>query len=77
MSPISEAHQRATNKWNKENYDRIQLVVDKGMRDAIKDRAASLGLSVNAYIKGLITADLARVTPAGGVLADAESDSVS
>lgn len=68
MSPISEAHQRATNKWNKENYDRIQLVVDKGMRDAIKDRAASLGLSVNAYIKGLITADLAGVTPAGGVL---------
>ena len=58
MSPISEAHKRATNKWNKENYDRLNIVVPKGMRETIKARADELGKSVNAYVIGLISADI-------------------
>lgn len=66
MSPMSEARKRANKTWNdanmKERYDRIQLVVPKGQRDVIKDRAAALGLSVNAYVLGLVEADLAGAT---------------
>jgi hypothetical protein len=73
MAPISEARKRANKNWNdanmKERYDRIQLVVPKGQREVIKDRAAALGVSVNAYILGLVAADLAGGT--GGVSAEA------
>lgn len=73
MAPLSEARKRANKTWNdanmKERYDRIQLVVPKGQREIIKDRAAALGLSVNAYILGLVASDLAGGT--GGVSAEA------
>ena len=73
MAPMSEARKRANKNWNdanmKERYDRIQLVVPKGQREVIKDRAAALGVSVNAYILGLVAADLAGGT--GGVSAEA------
>ena len=70
MAPMSEARKRANKKWNdanmKDKYDRIQLVVPKGQRDVIKDRAAALGCpSVNAYILGLVEADLAGGTRGG------------
>lgn len=76
MAPMSEARKRANKKWNdanmKDKYDRIQLVVPKGQRDVIKDRAAALGCpSVNAYILGLVEADLAGGT-GGGVEAAVE-----
>lgn len=80
MSPMSEARKRANETWNKEHmkerYDRIQLVVAKGQRDVIKDRAASLGLSVNGYILGLVAADLAQGVP-GGVLEGAVGSAVT
>ena len=70
MAPMSEARKRANKNWNdanmKERYDRIQLVVPKGQREVIKDRAAALGVSVNAYILGLVAADLAGGTPPEG-----------
>lgn len=75
MAPISEARKRANKKWNdanmKEMYDRIQLVVPKGQREIIKDRAAALGLSVNQYILGLVASDLVHGT-GGGVGAAVE-----
>ena len=60
--PISDAKRRSNKKWNdanmKERYDRIQLVVAKGKRDAIKDHAAKKGATVNEYIKKLISDDM-------------------
>ena len=47
------------NKYNKENYDRIALIVPKGMKDKIKTAAGSS--SVNAWITSLIVAELERV----------------
>lgn len=38
------------NKWNKENYDRIEIVVPKGKKDQIKTAADACGESVNSYI---------------------------
>lgn len=79
MAPMSEARKRANKNWNdanmKERYDRIQLVVPKGQREVIKDHAAALGVSVNAYILSLVEADLARGT--GGVSAEAVGGGVT
>lgn len=36
--------------YNKENYDRINLCVEKGLKNKIKDLAAQEGLSVSSYI---------------------------
>lgn len=46
------------NAYIREKYDRISLTVPKGRRDEIKQRAASVGKSVNEYINGLIDQDL-------------------
>ena len=44
------------NEFIKNNYDRINLTVPKGMKVVIEDRAGSMG--VNAYIRSLIEKDL-------------------
>lgn len=46
------------NKYNLENYDRINLTVLKGEKEQIKERANSLGMSVNSYISSLIRDDI-------------------
>ncbi len=46
------------NRYNSKAYDRIGIVVKKGEKDIIKQRAASQGMSVNEYITGLIRADM-------------------
>ena len=51
---VSKANQRAVHKYVKANYDRIDLTVPKGKKDAIKDAAAAVGESVNGYINGAI-----------------------
>lgn len=47
---LSEAQRRANEKWNKENIDRIQLVVRRGQKQAIKSLADAHNESLNAYI---------------------------
>lgn len=42
------------NKWNKNNYDRIEVVVPKGEKDIIKAHAQSIGESTNEFIKRAI-----------------------
>ncbi len=36
MSPASKAQQKAVNKYMKKNYDRVNLVMPKGRKDAIR-----------------------------------------
>ena len=50
----AEAHRRYM-----KNVATIQLRTTVEQRDNIKERAASLGLSVNAYILRLVNSDLA------------------
>lgn len=52
--PASKAQQRAVNKYMSENYDRINLTVQKGKKDEIKAHAESKGESVNAFINRAI-----------------------
>lgn len=53
----SEANKKATIKYQKKTYDRLELKVKKGDKEIITKRANELGKSVNAYIKDLINAD--------------------
>ena len=46
------------NKYNLEKYDRINVTVNKGDKEKIKERADALGLSINAYIRTLIQEDI-------------------
>lgn len=46
ISPVSKAAQRATRKYEKENYDSILVKFPKGTKERIK----SSGSSVNGYI---------------------------
>lgn len=54
MSPASKAQQKAVNKYMKNNYDRINLVMPKGKKEVILAHAAQQGESVNAYINRAI-----------------------
>lgn len=48
------------NKWNRENYDRIEIIVPKGDKPRIKAHAESRGESVNAFINRAISETLER-----------------
>jgi len=52
------------NKWMNKAYDRINLTVPKGQKEAIKAHADNMGESVNAFInraiQGQIEADKAK-----------------
>lgn len=58
--PVSKAQQKATNKYKKTNYDRMELVVPKGQKDTIKSHAAACGESVNGFIGRAIKEAIAR-----------------
>lgn len=48
----------AHNEYNRQNYDRVALMLPNGTKERIK--AAGVG-SINGYIKELILADLERL----------------
>ena len=54
---ISRAQQDAINRYTKKTYDSIQFRVPKGKRELYNNYAAQRGLSLAAYISGLIEAD--------------------
>lgn len=58
--PASKAHQRASNKWIAKAYDRINLTVPKGQKEAIQAHAAKYGESVNGFIGRAITETMDR-----------------
>ena len=50
----TKAQQKAVNKYMAANYDRINLTVPKGQKDAIRAHAESHGESVNGFINRAI-----------------------
>ena len=54
MSPASKAQQKAVNKYMKENYERVNLVMPKGRKDTIKAHAEKTGESLNGFINRAI-----------------------
>ena len=55
---VSKAQQKAVNKYVKQNYDRVNVTMPKGKKDEYKAHAQSKGMSLNAYIIGLIETDI-------------------
>lgn len=51
---VSKAQQRAVNKYMKENYDRVNLTLPRGKKEAVKAHAESQGESLNAFINRAI-----------------------
>lgn len=50
MSPASKAQQKAVNKYMKNNYDRINLVMPKGKKEVIQAHAAQRGEIGRAHV---------------------------
>jgi len=57
---ISEAQRKAVAKFNAANYDRIELRVEKGQKQAIKEHAESLGETLNGFVNRAIRETLKR-----------------
>lgn len=60
MAGYSQAQNRATQKYVKENYDRFQITCRKGKKDQYKALAEGAGKSLNQYILDLLEAELAK-----------------
>lgn len=58
--PASKAQQKAVNKYMATNYDRINLTVPKGQKEAIKAHAEAHGESVNGFIGRAIAETMER-----------------
>lgn len=58
----TKAGQRAVNKYMKENYDRVNLTMPKGEKEAVKAHAEARGESVNAFINRAIKEAMERET---------------
>ena len=52
--PASKAQQKATNRYIAKAYDRINLTVPKGRKDAIQAHAEAHSESVNGFINRAI-----------------------
>lgn len=61
---VSKSQQKAVHKYVKLNYDRIELTVPKGRKEAIKASAYALGQSVNSFINSAIDRMMDRDTSA-------------
>lgn len=47
---VSKAQQKATQKYIKNNYDRLELRIPKGERESIKQHAEKMGESLNQFL---------------------------
>lgn len=57
---ISKAQQKATAKYVKNSYDRIDLKLQKGEKEKIKQHADRNGESLNSFINRAITETIQR-----------------
>lgn len=57
---MSKAQTAANKRYNLKVYDRIEITVPKGNREIIAQAAAAAGMSVNAFIKEAIDAQIAK-----------------
>lgn len=56
----SEARIRANNKYNEKAYDRINIAVPKGHKEAIQAHAQSKGESLNGFLNRAIDETMKR-----------------
>ncbi|MDY2656184.1 MAG: hypothetical protein SOV75_04140 [Candidatus Limiplasma sp.] len=54
--PVSKAQQKSVNKYIKNNYDSLRIVVPKGQKATVKAAADEAGESINQYTQGALLA---------------------
>lgn len=54
----TEAQKKATNKWIKNNYDRINITLPLGQREVWRSKADELGISLNEFIRSCVEKNL-------------------
>jgi hypothetical protein len=60
---VSEAKKRANAKYNSKAYDRIELLVPKGMKSVLQAYAKNGGESLNGFIKRAVEEAMRRDPP--------------
>lgn len=55
---MSKTSAEVKNRWNAKHYDRILLLVPKGYREEIRERATAEGKTVNQFIREAIAAKM-------------------
>lgn len=60
---MAKATTKASRNYNSKMYERMEITVKLGQKDVIREFAESKGLSMNAYIKSLIYADMGITEP--------------
>lgn len=55
---VSKAQQKAVNGYISRNYDRINLTIPKGQKEAVDAHAKSKGLSTNGLVNELLRIDM-------------------
>lgn len=53
----TEQQKIATNKYIKEKYDRLSIILPKGKKEEYRAKAEAKGMSLTAYIINLIEQD--------------------
>ena len=56
--PASKAQIKATNKYNSTAYDRLNIMIPKGRKQAVEAHAKAKGESVNGLVNALLRADM-------------------
>lgn len=54
----TKAQQKAVHKYVKENYDRLNITIPKGQKQAVEAHAKTKGESVNGLVNGLLRTDM-------------------
>lgn len=60
MPSTTKAAQKAVNKYISKKYDRINLTVEKGNKESIREHAEAMGESVNGFINRAINETMER-----------------
>lgn len=62
MGKYTEAQNKASQKWQKDNMDRVYLKVRKGKKEAYQELCESTGESLSGIIQRLMDAEYKAVT---------------
>lgn len=57
-SKYSKAQKKSARKWDEANLDRVSVAMPRGRKDAIRERAAAQGESMNGFINAAIDSAL-------------------
>lgn len=76
-SKYSKAQKKSARKWDAANLDRVSVAMPRGRKDAIRERAAAQGESMNGFINAAIDSALSPQDAPQGRVSDFTAIAVS